>query len=65
MTDSEQWREFTTGGADPDDESDDDPPEQNPWDFGRLVSKDGDVIPPGACEGYHNGENQRELVGDE
>ena len=28
--------------------------ERNPWDWGVLLTKDGEIVPPGACEGYHN-----------
>ena len=40
--------------------------DRNPWDWGIVRDKDGNLIEPGACEGYHNGENQRDLLaGDE
>lgn len=37
-------------------------PERNPWDWGVVVTPDGEIIPPGACDGYHNKANQRELL---
>ena len=32
------------------------------WDWGQVVTPDGEVIPPGACEGMHNKDEQRELL---
>jgi hypothetical protein len=73
MGDGADWRSFATGGADPDalagDENDGEvlserPDSADEWDWGVLVSADGEVIPPGACEGYHGKDNQREVLGD-
>lgn len=37
--------------------------DSNPWDWGTLLTRDGTVIPPGACEPYRgNKANQRELL---
>jgi len=36
--------------------------ETNPWDWGVVKNTRGDVIPPGACDGFHNKENQRDIL---
>jgi len=33
-----------------------DGPPPDVWDFGVLLDKEGNVIEPGACEGYHTDE---------
>jgi len=32
----------------------------NPWDWGRLVDKSGELIPPGACDPYHSDDQGRD-----
>lgn len=32
------------------------------WDWGRVVDRDGDPIPPGACDGYHNKHRHRDVL---
>lgn len=32
------------------------------WGWGTVVDPTGEVIPPGACDGLHNKEQQRDLL---
>lgn len=37
-------------------------PDEDAWEWGTVMTPGGEVIPPGACEGYHNREKQRDIV---
>jgi hypothetical protein len=57
MTNLWKTADESNGGGDTDTNT-----EGNPWDWGVLKTPDGEIIPPGACEGYHGKDNQRDMV---
>jgi hypothetical protein len=51
------WKTADDSQADGDGDGD-----TNPWDWGVVKTTDGEIIPPGACEGYHGKDNHRDMV---
>jgi hypothetical protein len=37
-------------------------PDPDVWDWGVLKDRDGNVIPPGACEGMYGKDKQRDVL---